>query len=181
MPAEQMRKVKERALEEAKKFAVIVVYVWAVISLFDVHKLVVLRQQHLESRLDFKLGLNLFNAIVLGKVVLIGDSLHLGEQFKNKALVYHTVFRSAVFAFLLVCFNIVEEVVIGIFHGKTIVQSIPQMGGGGLEGKVLVGIMTFVALIPLFAFTEIRRVLGDAEFHSLFFEDRTKAVQRGTR
>jgi hypothetical protein len=113
--------------------------------------------------------------LVLGKIVLIGDSLHLAERFKDRALIYPILFRSAVFAVLLVSFNILEETVLGMFHGRTMAQSIPQIGGGGLEGKALVMVMIFAALIPLFALTEARRVLGDAEFHSLFFEDRTKA------
>jgi hypothetical protein len=167
--------LKERAVEEAKKFAAFVGYVWVVLSLFDIHKLFIFRAQHLASPIGFKLGLNLVNAIVLGKIVLIGDSLHLGEQLKDKALIYRILFRSAVFAVLLLCFEIVEEVVIGMFHGRTVAQSIPQWGGGGPEGKALAAAMVFLTLIPLFAFMEIRRALGDAQFHALLFENRTTA------
>jgi hypothetical protein len=178
---EQKRKLKEKAIRELKKFAEIVGYLWVVISMFDIHKLIVFRTQHLNLPIGFKLGLNLVNALVLGKIVLIGDSLHLGEQFKDKALIYPILFKSAVFALLLVCFDILEEVVIGMLHGKTMARSVPQLGGGGFEGNVLVGVMIFIALVPLFAFMEVRRVLGDAHVHSLLFDDRTKAAaQLGT-
>lgn len=179
----QKRELKERAIDEAKNFVAFVGYLWVVISLFDIHKLVVLRAQHINSPLGFKLGLNLVNALVLGKILLIGDSLHMGEQLKDQALIYRLLFRSAIFAVLLVCFDIFEEVAIGMFHGRTMAQSIPEWGGGGLEGKALVSIMAFVILIPLFAFVEIRRVLGDAEFHSLVFENQPKsgAAKPGTR
>lgn len=175
MNAVQKRSLKDRVIVEVKNFAWIVFYSWVAISLFDIHKVIVLRTQHLESALHFKLGLNLLNAVVLGKVVLLGDTLKLAERFKNRALIYPILFKSACFAVLLVCFEIVEGVVIGILHGKTVAQSIPQMGGGGLEGKALVGMTLFVTLIPLFMSTEIRRALGEAEFHSLMFKDRPTA------
>lgn len=175
---EQKRKLKERAVSEARKFIEFVAYSWVVLSLFDLHKLVVLRQEHLDSQFGFRLGLNLINAVVLGKVVLIGEGLHLGEHFKDRPLIYPVLFKSAVYAATLVVFEIVEETLIGTFHGKTMAQSIPKMGGGGLEGLVLVGAMIFVVLIPLFAFMEIRRILGEAEFYSLLFKKRTKTEQR---
>jgi hypothetical protein len=176
MTAEQKPSLKGRAINEAKNFALIVLYCWVAVSLFDIHKLIILRTQHLESALHFKLGLNLLNAIVLGKVILLGNTLHFAERFKNRALIYPILFKSACFAVLLVCFEIVEGGVIGMLHGKTVAQSIPQMGGGGLEGKALAAVMLFVTLIPLFMSTEIRRALGEAEFHSLMFKDRPTAA-----
>jgi hypothetical protein len=183
MDLEHKQQLRKRAIEEAKKFAAFVGYVWVVFSLLDIHKLFVLRMEHLDSRFGFKLGLNLINALVFGKILLIGDSLHLGEQLKFNTPMYQVLFRSAVFSVLLVCFEIIEEVGIGLLHGRTIVQSLPQWGGGGMEGQILAGVMGFVVLIPLFAFMELRRLIGEAEFHALMYPSRTKAdeAKRGTR
>lgn len=183
MDAAKKNKLKKRAIDETKKFVLFVGYVWLALGLFEIHKLAVLRALHVGSRLGFKLGLNLVNALVLGKIVLIGDSLHFGEQLRKKALIYHVLFRSAVFAALLICFEIFEEVAIGVLHGKTVAQSIPPLGGGGPEGIALAGIMIFVSLIPLFALMGIRQALGDAEFYSLIFENRSTvdAAKSATR
>jgi hypothetical protein len=78
----------------------------------------------------------------------------------------------------VVVVEIVEEVLLGMFHGKTLAQSMPQIGGGGLEGILLVGPLLFVVLIPLFAFMELRQLLGHTEFHSLFFEERKNVGKR---
>jgi len=77
------------------------------------------------------------------------------KTFKDKALVYSILFKSAVYAAILVCMDILEEVMVGIFHGKPAAQGMTEVGGGGMKGIVLVGIMAFVLLIPLFAFREI--------------------------
>jgi hypothetical protein len=74
---------------------------------------------------------------------------------------------------LLLLFDILEAVIVGMLHGKTFPQSIPQLGGGGLEGKIIVGTIMFFFGIPFFAFTEARRVVGKDEMRSLMFAKRS--------
>ena len=57
-------------------------------------------------------------------------------------------------------FDVVEEVIVGVFKGKTIGESIPVIGGGTPSGVFFVGIILAVALIPFFAFREVGRAIG---------------------
>ncbi len=167
--------VKEKALVEVKEFSVIVGYLWVLFSLFELHKWMILRQHNLASALGFKLGVNLINAVVLGKIIFVAEAFRAGEHFRNKPLIYPILYKSAVFSIILICFHIVEEMIVAIFHGKTIAESIPEMGGGGLEGILIVGVIMFVVLIPFFALREIGRVVGEKELKSLMFGRGTKA------
>ena len=169
------QQIKERAVGEAKKFAVIVGYVWILFSLFEVHKWMVLRQNNPTHEMGFKVGLALINALVLGKVVFTAEALHVAEHLKYKPLIQPIMYKSAVFSIILVCFQIMEEVLVGLFHGRTIAQSIPKLGGGGLEGIFLWGILCFVVLIPFFAFREFGRVIGENELYALLLRGRAKA------
>jgi hypothetical protein len=74
----------------------------------------------------------------------------------------------------LMSFYIIEETLIGIWHGKTATESIPDVGGGSLKGILVVGVMMFVVLMPFFAMRELSRDLGDDRLYELFF------VRRGT-
>jgi hypothetical protein len=107
---------------------------------------------------------------------LLGEDFHVAERLKGKRLFNSILFKSAVYAVLLVCFNVVEEVIVGMWHGKTLAQSIPQVGGGGLEGELIVWTILFVVLIPFFAYTELRRGLGKDHLHSLMFTKRPDAA-----
>ena len=62
---------------------------------------------------------------------------------------------------------IVEEIVVGLFHGMGMAESFPKVGGGGLVGVLTVGGIMCIALVPFFAFREISRAIGEAEFRSL--------------
>jgi hypothetical protein len=72
---------KHRVIEEAKKFYIIVGYLWVVLSLLELHRLAILRQLDRSDRIDYRIGLALINALVLGKVVVVADHLHLAENF----------------------------------------------------------------------------------------------------
>ena len=113
--------------------------------------------------------------MILGKVILIGEAFHVGNQFGKTRLIYAVLFKSAVFAVLLICFNVIEEVIVGLIHGRSVVASVPKMGGGGLEGVILIGLLAFVTLIPFFLFIELEEVVGRERLFSLIFRKRFKA------
>jgi len=84
----------------------------------------------------------------LAKVIVLGEHLPAVERFRHKPLVYAILFKSVLFSAMLICFEMLEEVLVGLFHGQTIAQSIPELGGGGVEGILLLGVIMFVVLIP---------------------------------
>lgn len=171
---QQKQKVKQKAISEVKKFAAIVLYLWVLLSVLEMHRFAVLREVHQTSAYGYRFGLAAINAFVLGKVILIAQDLHVGGRLGEKRIAALALFKSAVFAVLLVCFDVLEEVIVGVIHGKSIAASVPQIGGGGLEGKVIVGIIGFVVLIPFFLFTEMQRVMGRDELYALIFRKKTK-------
>lgn len=158
-----------RLFSETKSFLVIAAYLWIVLSLLELHKWIILRQQNLEQDLAFKLGFNLFNALVLGKVIFFAETLRVGERFRHKPLIHRVLYKSALFAVLLVAFDIIEDILVGLFHGKTIYQSAPDLGGGGLDGVLLVGVLVFVLLMPFFLYREFSRILGKDQLSAILF------------
>lgn len=172
----QKRKIKETAIAETKRFIAIALYIWLLLSVFELHRLAVLRGLHLKALADYRFGLAALNAVVLGKVIVIGQALRAGRQLSEKPLIYPILLKSALFALLLICFQIVEETVSGMVRGKSLAASTSQLGGGGLEGAVLVGVMACVALIPFFFFTEMQMVIGKEKVRSLLFQERSKTA-----
>jgi len=96
----------------------------------------------------------------------------VGEQLRDRPLVYAILFKSAAFSLILVVFYILEETLVGVLHNQTLSESVPRLAGGGVEGNVIMGIMAFVVLIPFFAFGEISRVIGKDELYSMMFTRR---------
>lgn len=167
MQEERARELKQKAVEEGKRLVVITVYLWVLLSVFELHRVAVLRAQHIPF--TFRLGFAFINALILAKVILIAEAFHAGKKLRGRSMLITILLKSALFAIILICFNIVEEVLVGLFHGKTLAASMPDFAGGGLEGEIMVGIMVFVVLIPFFAFNELRDAIGKEQFDSLVF------------
>ncbi|MGQ0444458.1 MAG: hypothetical protein ACT4O2_04850 [Beijerinckiaceae bacterium] len=171
MANEQLLRLKKGAIDETKKLFWIFIYIWVLLSLFSLHKALVLN----DESLIFHQGFAVINALALAKVVLITEMFHVGDNLKNRPLIYPIMFKSAVFAVILVCFHIIEETLIGAWHGKTFSQSISEIGGGTLQGILMVGIIMFVVLLPFFAFRELEGALGKEQLRLLLFGGKTKA------
>jgi hypothetical protein len=149
MANERLLRLKTGAIDETRELFGIFIYLWVLLSLFSLHKALVLN----DESLIYHQGFAIINALALAKVVLVAEFFHVGDNLKNRPLIYPIMFKSAVFAVILICFHIIEEALIGVLHGKALSQSIPDIGGGKLQGILMVGIIMFVVLMPFFAGT----------------------------
>jgi hypothetical protein len=167
-PASQ-RNLKARAKDQIRNFVLMFVYLWVMFGMLAVHESIVLAQHQIDYRFH---GLAIINALVFAKVLLVAEDLRLGHRFDDAPLAYSILVKSFLFGVALICFHVVERVLIGIWNGKPIAQSISEIGVDKLEGIVSLGIISTVALGPFFILREIRRVIGPDKFWSLFFDQR---------
>ena len=160
--------IVEKMLEEGKQLFGIWLYFWLIIGLFTVYKSLVLNDQNI----IFHNGFAIINAWILAKVVLVAEHLKTAENLRQRPLIYPIIFKAATFSLLLICFYIGEEILVGTWHGRPIVESYPEIGGGSRKGVVVVSLILFVCLIPFFSYRELSRALGKDELHALLFRQR---------
>ena len=124
--------LKQRAYSGLKEYLTIVLYLWVFFGLFVAYKSVILAEQGIDLAADC---FALINALVLGKFMLIARAFHPGKHADNAPLIYPTLLKSAIFAAVLGVCKILEEAIVGYFHGKSFSESIADLGGGSLKGK----------------------------------------------
>ena len=171
MVNDRLGRLKALAIDETRKLFQVFLYIWILLSLFSIHKALIFN----EDILTYQLGCALINAWALAKVVLIGQRLSLGDRFRGKPLVYAIMFQATIFAITLLIFYIIEETLIGMWHGKTFVESIPAIGDGTLQAIIITVIIMFFALIPFFAFRELEQAIGRDILRQLLFGRTTDA------
>jgi hypothetical protein len=164
----QIRKqnFKEKAKDQIRNFTLMFLYLWVVFGMLAIHESIILSQHQLSFQSH---GLALVNALIFAKVMLVAEDLHLGNRLNDKPLIYSVLFKSFLFGVTLICFHVIEHVGIGMWHGKTISESISEIGANKLGGMVSVGIISTVALVPFFILRDISRVIGADKVWSLFF------------
>ena len=90
----------------------------------------------------------MINAFIFAKVLLIGEHFRLGTRFKDKPLIYLVLHKCFIFTLVLICFYIAESVLVGLWHGDTVVDSLPPILGGSLKGLLSVSVICFAVLLP---------------------------------
>jgi len=161
--------LKERAFDEFKRLLVIFLYLWVVFGLLVLHSSIVLYQRHLDYA-DHTLAI--VNAFIFAKVLLLGEHFHFGTRFDKRPLIYPILYKCLVFTVLFILFHLLESIVIGVWHGHTVAESIPPLFGWNPRGLLSVAIVGFVLLLPFFGFREIVRVIGRDKMRALLFHRR---------
>lgn len=170
--------MKEKALEEFKLFWIVALYLWLLFGAFMVYRRLVLAEFGV-TYLNF--GFAIIQALIIGKVILIGDAFKIGRRFEDGPLVYSVLWKSLIFSLFVLAFGVLEHVVEGLFHkedARAIGQGIAKLGIYELSARTL---MLIAAFIPFFAFWELGRVVGPEKLTRIFFSRRQAApgAERG--
>ena len=156
--------LKERAAHELKNYAFISAYLFVLFSALTIYTELVLSHFGAESSLS--LGFCLINALVIGKVILLGEMFHLGQSYEAGHPLYRTVLiKSGLYGLLFFAFHLVEEAVKRIIHHEPPGTVFREMELSRLAAGAVVILCAF---IPLFAYRELGRILGEEKLQAIF-------------
>ena len=157
----------QRFVREMRKFALVASFLFFFFGAFATYRRLILSEYEIDY---FQYGYALIEALVLGKVILVGEIFHLGDRFHGKPLIVPTLYRTFSFSILVLVFAVVEHFVKGFIHGENIAAVLANLAtkdGADIAAKLLV---MFIAFIPMFAIWEIANLFGENQLFELFFE-----------
>ncbi len=166
--------VKERMAAEFKEFCVVAVYFYICFTALAYLKFAIL-EAHGIAFAPF--GFAAAKALICAKFVSLGHALHLGERFKRQPLIWPVLHKSLSFLALLVVLNILEELIVGWWHGRTLMDSLSELAGGTRDQMIATAIVMLLILIPFFILRVLGEVVGERTLARLFFEPR-RVVRR---
>ena len=159
----QHNSLKQKAAHEFTEIAIVFLYLAFIFCALATYSMLLLQQFEISY---FNYGAALLNALIITKIILIGEAVHLGKKYEATRLVYSCVYKALIYGLLVFAFHLVEELVKRLAHGKDIVGAFHEVRLDELLARVLIIFCTF---IPFFAFRELGRSLGPEKFRSLFF------------
>ena len=116
----------------------------------------------------------MIEALVLGKVIMLGDVFRLGRGLEARPLIYPTLYKTLVFSALVAAFKVVEFGIKGLWQGVGFAGGLMLLSDKWSDELLANGLVLLVALIPFFAIKELGRVLGKDTVSSLFFRSRAE-------
>lgn len=158
---------KQRAIRELVNYWINFVYLAVVFGLFAWYRRLILAEYDIKY---LKYGVAIIEALILAKVILIGDMIGLGREFKNRPLIYPTLYNSVVFSLFVGLFAIIEHTVGGLLRGKGAIAGLTELRAQGWYELLARCLITFVMFVPFFAFKELAKVFGkEGKLGKLFF------------
>jgi hypothetical protein len=154
---------KQKAAHELQELFGIFLYLAFFFCAVATYSMLLLNQFHVSY---FVFGTALINALVVAKVILIGEYAHLGKKHEVQPLFLSATYKAFLYSLLVFAFHIVEEMIKRRWHGENFATASHGIRVNELLARSVVIFCTF---LPLFAFRELRRVLGEDNFRSLFF------------
>jgi hypothetical protein len=160
---------KQKAKHELIDFAMIALYLAFFFCALVTYTMLLLRKYDV-SYLNYTLAI--INALVIAKVILIGEMVHIGRRAEARPLYQSALYKAFIFGLLVFAFHFVEEFVKRVIHGKPFGTVWHDIKLDDMIGRTIV---IFCAFIPLFAFRELRRVLGEEKLYALLLSTEASA------
>lgn len=160
--------LKQKTIHELWELGWVFLYLAFFFCSLELYSVLLLRDFHVKY-LNF--GFALINALVVAKVILLGEYARIGRKYEHRPLILSAAYKSILFVVLVFVFHLVEELIKRLMHSGHFAGALAQVRVDDLLGR---GIIVFCTFLPLFAFRELRRVLGERQFIDLFFRSGTR-------
>jgi hypothetical protein len=158
--------LKEKALRELRLFIIVTVYLVFLLGSFTLYR----RLTYAELGIGYlTYGFKFIEALVIAKVILIGEALGLGRSSEQRPLIVAVAVKTFLFTILILAFNVLEKAVEARVHGEPWSQAILSFTDKGIDEMLARTLVLVIALIPFFAFLELNRALGPGKLQALFF------------
>ena len=158
--------LKDKARHELIEYGFNIIYLTLVFASFTEYRRLILASHDIAYT---NYWVALIEAVVLGKVIMIGGLFHLGRGLEAKPLIYPALYKTFVFIIFVGVFKVIEHAIKGLWDGVGLMGGLDEYSDKGLHEVLANSLVVFVALIPFFAVKELGRVLGKETMWTLFF------------
>lgn len=153
------RKLAERARHELLAYLGVSSYLMIWFSAVLFYKFTILRSVGIEFA---PFALAAVKALILGKFMLVLEAFKLGEgSNRNDLLIVDILKRALLFTVALFALSIIEEVLVGYFHGRRVAEVLSDFGGAKGLQAFAAAILVFLVLLPYLAFRRLALVFGE--------------------
>jgi hypothetical protein len=113
-------------VEEFKVMLALAAYLYICFGAVILFKSAVLREAGIHSEIW---GIAAIKALILAKFLLLGRMLHVGTRFRDKPLIWPTLYHALMFLIVLLVLTALEELIVGFIHARAIADSLNHVGG----------------------------------------------------
>lgn len=156
---------KQRILRELFRYFISVIYLAVFLGAFAWYRRFVLDEYRISS---FNYGAAVIEALILGKVIWIGEVIGLERNRENRPLLYPTLRQAFVFTIFVGIFTIIEHMIGGLIEGVGVAGGLAKLWHEGKYELIARCLVVYLAFIPFFAFRQLAKTMGEGKLWQLF-------------
>jgi hypothetical protein len=149
---------REKVTEELREFSVLTVNLYVCFAALLYMKAAILQAEGIAYA---PFGTAITKAAICAKFMLLGRAINLGEHFKRHVLIIQALHMAFFFLLLLIALTVIEEAVVGVIHGRRILESIAGIAGGTFHQMIATSLIMLLILIYYFAFQSLGDLIGN--------------------
>jgi hypothetical protein len=149
--------IKDRIREELRKYLIVSAYLFVCFGALQLYKTALLNEEGIRY---LPMGLAATKALILGKFLLIGESARVGTRLRLPTLLHRIAFRTFTMAVLLIVLSVIEELIVGAVHGRSVAQTFAEHGGHTIPELGATCLLGVLILVPLVVMEEVDDALG---------------------
>lgn len=170
MSQHQGASLKEKLIHEVREMLAIFLFLALFFCAFTTYRRLLMHELGVSY---FHYGFALLKALVLAKVILLGQHARLSQVLDDRPLIVPTLYKVVLFGFLSLAFEVLEHVIGSLLHGKPMTSAFEEILGVGRDELLARSLVVLFAFLPFFAFREAGRLLGHGRLYEMFFRKRT--------
>jgi hypothetical protein len=113
-PDKKKMRLKEKICHEMAEYWIIVGYLTLMFAAFTQYRRFLLTAYDITYT---NYWVAVIEALILAKVIMIGDVVRLGRGLEQKPLIYPTLYKTVVFTLFVGAFTVVEHLIKGLWKG----------------------------------------------------------------
>jgi hypothetical protein len=161
--------IAHKVVQELGQYALISAYLYICFGAILLYKMAILRGQGISYA---PYGIAAIKAILLGKFILIGEAVGIGDRYEKRRPIHVIAQKALMFLVMLFVLSAIEEVIVGMLHGRTVAASLDGFLGGTILQVIALCFVMLLILIPYLAFKEVSDAMGEGRLRQLLFEPR---------
>ncbi|MCF6110862.1 hypothetical protein [Mesorhizobium muleiense] len=161
--------IAQRAKNELREYALLSLYLFVCFGALILYKAAILGEEGISY---LPSGLAAIKALILAKFIMLGQMIRLGDRRGGGRIAYVIAYKALLYLILLLVLSVLEEVVVGLIHGRSVAASLAEFGGAKLPQTLATSLIMLLILIPYLASRELNVALGEGRLWKLLLERR---------
>jgi hypothetical protein len=164
---DRKQQLKQKVKNEFKRFLIYTLFFTVLFSMFNIYEKILLKEDIITS---IPYEFSFIEALILSKIILIGEAMNLGELSSGKPLIIPVMYKTILFCILVIIFSILEHLIVDLIHSKEI--SLYELIFRHINVAIARSTVMFFVFFFFFSLLETSHALGEDDLFSLFFRRR---------